>query len=270
MDIFSTRDYRKFLASRLEALPRKGYGQAGRLAAHLRVSNTLVSQVLHGHKHLTTDQAFAAAEFLVLHELETRYFLGLVQWERAGNAAFRRHLDRELAELREQSRKVEHRLTHEAVLSEEQKAEFYSEWYFSAIRMLTSIPGQDTPDAIQRAFALPPKVVQRALRFLAGAGLVVEGKGHYRIGPRSTHVGADSRWVKLHHRNWRNQAVHDESGGALHYTSPMTLSRTDAEKVREKLLRIIEEVGKTVDDSPSEELHCFNLDWFKVWGQNDS
>ncbi len=71
----------------------------------------------------------------------------------------------------------------------------------------------------------------------------------------------------LHHSNWRKKALENvkvPAGVKIHYTSPMTLSKTDAEKIQAMLHKAIEEIGNVVDPSPAEQLMCLNIDWFRV------
>ncbi len=56
--VFEFSNYREYLAKRLKTMPNKGYGQMSELSRFIGVHTTLVSQILKGHKDLTTDQAF--------------------------------------------------------------------------------------------------------------------------------------------------------------------------------------------------------------------
>ncbi len=87
------------------------------------------------------------------------------------------------------------------------------------------------------------------------------------VGPLSTHVEASSPWVRVHHTNWRQRAVNSldvSSKSDLHYTLPLTISVGDSELLREKILQFIEQSKGIVDPSPSEDMFCLNIDWFKV------
>lgn len=50
----------------------------------------------------------------------------------------------------------------------------------------------------------------------------------------------------------------------LHYSSVISLAEGDVPKVREKLVKAIEEVREVVRPSNDETLFCYNLDLFKV------
>ncbi len=266
MDTFHVTNYRQFLRKKLESLPKQGFGQTKKMAEHLLVSSAFMSQVLNEKRDLTHDQLFLACEFLVLSELETKYLLKLVQFERASHHAYKKVLKKELEDIRKESKDVANRIQFKKVLSDSEKAIFYSDWYYSAIRMLSSIEPQ-TVESLMKKLGLPLEIVSEAIQFLLSSGLLAEEKNRYVIGALSTHLGADSPLVALHHANWRKKALEHvkmKSSVKIHYTSPMTLSLKDAEKIQALLLKAIEEAGKIVDPSPAEELMCLNLDWFRV------
>ena len=267
MNFFESTDYRKLLLFRVYQYPKKGYGILKKISEHLNVNSTFISQVVSGTKDFNLEQASLLCEFFGYSELETKYFLLLVQKTRAGNESLRKFLKKQIEEVRVESNKLSARLTADTALSDSNKAIFYSKWYYSAVRQMLAIPGHHNPESIAVSLGLPRKVVVQALEFLLKTGLCREENSKIVIGPSSTHLGAESPLVKMHHLNWRNKAmdlIDQDHPSKLHYSSPMTLSKKDVQKVRALLLDSIEQVGKTVDNSESEEFYCLNLDWFKV------
>ena len=49
----------------------------------------------------------------------------------------------------------------------------------------------------------------------------------------------------------------------LFFTAPMSLSHETVELIRQKIPAFIEEIIKLVRPSPSEVVHCLNIDWFE-------
>lgn len=267
ISIYNFNEYRAYIRERFEAMPRKGYGQSLKMAAHLGVHSTLVSQVLKGGKSFTLEQGALAAEFLGLNDSETDFFLLLVQEDRAASAALRKALARQKERLRAQARKLENRLIGEMKLSEEKKAVFYSDWLYSALRQLTAIEGFSRVEEIAAYFGRPVKQIREMVEFLLTTELLREEKGKLVVGTRNTHLETGSPWVAVRHQQWRARGLenlHREDPAKMHYTAPMTLSREDALKVREQIVKLLESVDRIVDPSPSEELRCLNIDWFKV------
>ena len=66
MIIFDYDEYSTFLRAWIESQPRKGRGWARKLALHLKVHPTLISQVLQSKKDLTVEQAQKTAELMGL------------------------------------------------------------------------------------------------------------------------------------------------------------------------------------------------------------
>ena len=270
--IYEFDDYRKFLAKQLLVMPNQGYGQMSKLASHLGVHATLISQILKEHKNLTIDQAALVADFFGLNEVETEFLVLLVSLDRAGNWAAKNIYKKQLQRIKDQMQNISQRVTVAAKLSEEQRAVFYSDWAYSAIRQSVSLPGIDSVDTIAEFLQIPRNRVQYFLDFLVKTGLCFNVKGKLKAGPASTHIEAKSPWVRVHHANWRQRAMHSldkNKTGNLYYTSPMTLSRADAKLVHEKIIQFIEQINTIADPSPSESLFCLNIDWFNEgMGQN--
>lgn len=229
------------------------------------VHSTLVSQILKQHKSLTTDQAALVTEFFGMTELESEYFSLLVQIERAGNEASRNLYKKQLQRIKDQAQNISHRVRAEAKLSEEQRAVFYSDWAYSAIRQSIAVDGRNTAESISEFLGIPRRKVQICLDFLVKTGLCKTLQSRYEIGPASTHVESSSPWVRVHHTNWRGRAIQSldhEHSENLHYTSPLTISKADSGLVREKIIQFIEQINSIVDPSPSECFYCLNIDWF--------
>lgn len=271
MDVFSYEDYRLLIKTKLSMMPKSGHGQAKRLAEYVGVSTAFMSQVLSQTRHLAAEQNFLVAEFLGLSELETTYFLKLMEWEKSGNHKHKKWLRKALESIREESKKISNRIQFQKVLSDEEKAIFYSDWYYSAIRMHCSIKNRSLDDLIH-FLGLPRSVVSKAIQFLVHCGLIIVKNELYEIGTMSTHVHADSPWVMLHHSNWRKKALENvklPDPLKIHFTSPMTLSQSDAEKIQGMIHKMLEDIGNVVDPSPAEQMMCLNIDWFQVGKASD-
>lgn len=265
--VYEFDNYRKFLIKKFGEMPKKGYGQLSHVARKIGVHTTLLSQVLKGHKELTTDQAASIAEYFGMNEHESEYFVLLVHLQRAGNLSSRKIYLKQIQKLKAMAEKISNRVKVSARLSDEQRAIFYSDWAYTAIRQTVAI--LNNPDAFSIAgyLGIASKKAQAILDFLIQTGLCKIVSGQLTIGAASTHLESDSPWVNVHHANWRQKAIQNmelQNSSDIHYTAPMTLSRKDVGLVREKLIQFIEEINSIVDPSPSEELCCLNIDWFSM------
>lgn len=266
VSVYECSSYRMFLSLRIASMPNKGYGQMSKLADFLGVHSTLVSQILKEHKSLSTDQAALVTNFFGLNEAESEYFILLVNLDRAGNTAAKAIYKRQLKKAKELAQNISQRVTTKGTLSEEQRAVFYSDWAYSAVRQTLSLPGIKNVDTVAEYLGLPRNKVRTLLDFLLKTGLCVNINGQITTGPASTHVEASSPWVRVHHSNWRQRAIQSldkNNSENLYYTSPLTLSKADAQIIYEKIIQFILHMNSIVDPSPSEALFCLNIDWFR-------
>jgi len=267
ISIYNYEEFRPFLRDRFQEMPKKGYGQSFKLAHYLGVHTTLVSQILKGKKVFSLEQAQKVTEYFGLLESEADYFLLLVQKEKAGSPALKAYFDKKRTALKAEAARLVHRLQSNRTLDEATRAVFYSHWKYSAVRQLTALPEQSSLETIAQTLNLPLRVTKEVMDFLVRTGLCAEKGGRFAIGPSSTHLESESPWTYVNLCNWRQKAMEEfrkESRAKLHYSCPMTLSRQDAERVRESIVKLLEELDGIIGPSPSEEMHCLNIDWFGI------
>lgn len=266
--VFDYDDYKKFVRDLVQHMPHGGRGQYRRMAAQLRVHTTLISHVFRGSKDLTAEQACALTSFLALEELDADYFLALVERSRAGSQALKSTIDRRLTTLRERYQRLEHRLPGARTLSREERGTFYSQWYYSAVRLAASLPEMKDAEAIAARLDLPVALVRQALTFLLDAGLLVrEKEGGFRLAAKRTHLGAGSPLAAAHHRNWRVQSMtryESMTSRDFAFTSPISLSRADFARIRALLVEAVANVAKIVEPSSCESLAVLNIDWLEL------
>lgn len=266
MDIHDFADYKDYVRARLAAMPQQGRGQFQEIARVLRMHATRVSHVFKGDDHLTLEQGLGLARHLGLRPFEVDYFLNQLQLARAGTPDLRRHYQAKLDELKEKSLELSTRVPATRILQEEQQGIFYSNWFYSGIRLLSSLPGNHTVDSIAARFDIPRELANAAMQFLLETGLCVRADGQLRMGPKSTHLPASSPLIGRLHGNWRLKAMahhHDLGSEGIAYTSPMSIRKADAKKIRRLLVDTIERATELSDSDEQDSLYCLNLDWFE-------
>lgn len=268
MSIFDFSNYRDFLKSYIAKLPRRGHGELSKIAQHLGVHSTLVSLIFSGERELSPEQAFDLAQYLQLTDLETDYFGLLVQASRGGNHRYKAFINKKIEEKKAEALKLSNRFTHDKSLSEEQRSVFYSSWIYSAIRLYTSTDesGRTIEEIVERFDLARTKVVP-ILQFLVSAGLVVQEKDRYLMGVQRTFLEQGSPHLLKHHSNWRIKALQRSdqvSEKEMMFTSPISVSREDFDKIRESLANLLKEVSQRVKDSPAEDIACLNVDLFWI------
>lgn len=265
MTIFDFSDYKQFVKQRLESMPRKGHGQYRKIAQFLSVNSVTISQIFHGDRDLSVEQACELRDFFGLSALEGQYFVYLVERERAGTQKLKKMISERLEDLCFKSEDLKQRLPQKMELSEEKRAIFYSKWQYSGVRLLSSIPGFQTVDSISQHFKLSRAEAARIIEFLLATGLCQESSGKISMGPSSTHLEATSPLISRHHTNWRLKAIEhlDQlSPQELCLSMPCSLSEKAMRQIRKELVDCIERITKLIDEAPSEQLACLNVDLF--------
>jgi uncharacterized protein (TIGR02147 family) len=267
--IFDYRDYKRYLNAALST-GGASRGSRSRLAQALRCQTAFISHVLNGNSHFSLDHAVVISRFLGHTSEESRYFILLVSLGRAGSKALEDHFKTQIEEIQHKRTQIKERITTDHALKPETQMRYYSAWYYSAIHVTTSVPKFQTRDAIAAALGLAPALVTECLEFLAESGLVISKGGRFLIGPARMHLGADSSMISKLHANWRLQALQSlerpisTATPDLHYSTVLTLSHEDAKRVRETLLRAIDETERIFRPSPEEVVYCVDIDWFRV------
>src|SRR5262245_18895889 len=171
MKVFDFRDYKKFVLEELKTRPKGGRGELQRIARALRVHPTMVTHVLKANLHLSQEQSLALTEYLGLNELETEYFVALVQLARAGDARTKRFCESVVGRLRDKAMNLGSRLAAKSALSEQDQALFYSSWVYAAIRLLSAVPVAQSRAAFAETLGLSSSRVNKAVDFLVSRGL---------------------------------------------------------------------------------------------------
>jgi len=264
MAIYEFEDYKKYINTWIEGQPKKGRGEFKKISEAIGVHSTMVSHIFKAEKQLTMDQAFLLTEYLGFSQLETDYFLTLVRFERSGHFKYKEKIKEELIEIKNKASEVKNRLPTSDVLSDEDKAEFYSSWHYSAIRTLASLEEYSNRKEIIEKVGLPFDKGNKIVEFLIAKGLCIEENSTLKSGPARTHIGPDSPHLWRHHTNWRlkNMDRHKKlTKEEFMITAPLSISKKDMFLVKEKLMYFLEELGSTVEQTTPEQVSCLTIDW---------
>ncbi|RYZ86012.1 MAG: TIGR02147 family protein, partial [Proteobacteria bacterium] len=205
--VFKFESYKDFLRNWIASRPRKGHGELKRLATALNVHSTLMSQVVNGQRDPSLEQAAELASVIGLSARERRFFLAQVQFAKAGSKKLRDVFSEELQFLREQELDVASKFKVKSELNEDAKSYFYSDWTYSAIRLITDLNSVSSERQIADALNLPIGLVKDRLEFLVANGLCLKTGSKYKLGPAITHLPRSSHLVGQHHRNWRMRSL---------------------------------------------------------------
>lgn len=268
VSIFDFRSYKGYLQAWLQDQPKAGHGQRSRMAEVIGTQTGFITQVLGGAAHFSPEQIFALSRMLGHGPEEIQFFQLLLQIERAGAHEFRRHLEGQLEKILGERKTLTKRLKSQEFPSEVDENKYFSSWLYACLHVMTTCQRfQKSRAEMAKALNLPSETVTEAVQFLIRTGLVVEEKGLLKTGHMRLHLGTDSPYLAHHHRNWNLlslQKVLTDYKRDLHYSSVVSLSAKDLEKVREIFMRAIEDGKKVVRESEGEKIAVATLNFFEV------
>ena len=124
-----------------------------------------------------------------------------------------------------------------------------------------------TLDEIAKRFEISRAKTTEITRFLVEAGLCDENNNRFFTGSQGTHLEQGSPHLLKHHTNWRLRAIQSAENlndDELMYTVNVSLSENDFHYLREEMVVFIKTFLDRVHPSPSEEIACLNIDWFRI------
>jgi uncharacterized protein (TIGR02147 family) len=265
-EIYRYKSYKAFLQSVLGGKHQRRGLKSG-LAKALRCQPTYISQVMHGRAEFSLEQGEQTARFLGLDRGETKYFLFLIQSERAGTAQLKILFREELKTMRERRLILKERLGLQKSLSKEQQATYYSSWQYAAVHIALTIPELRSRESLSRYLGIKLARVNQIMKFLSEAGLAQEREGQLFSPESQLRLGNDSENIIKHHTNWRLRALHsleNEQLEEMHYSAAVSLSREDIPRLKDLILKGLQQQLTVVRESKEEELYCYVIDFFSL------
>jgi uncharacterized protein (TIGR02147 family) len=262
---FQYTDYKDFIISLVEKNNRRG--EFSRIAEALGVSTVLVSQIFKSHKDLTFEQAIKLTEYFGFTELETKYFVNCLSFNKAGNQALKKFYKKEMDLIAKKSIEISSLVPNNKILSDLQKSIYYSDWSYAAVHLSSALPFIKNISDMAIYLGLDEDQVQKIITFLIECGLVQKISGELQIGTSHIHLDRSSSLLALHHRNWRMlssvKAGNIEDDEVM-YTAPMVISSKLADEIQANLLKFISDMVKSTDGCPDEETWNLNIDFVKM------
>lgn len=267
-DIFDYKDYKAYLRAVISSRPKGGRGVRLALSRAISCPVSHISQVLSGRSHLSMEQAEGINTFLGHTHEEANFFFLLLQLARAGSTQLRQRLELQIQKILEKRLVLRERLGIKAGLSLENQATFYSSWLYGTVHVMLSIKEFQTKDAISQYLGLSMQSVGEILDFLCATGLAKQNGGRFDIGTERIHLGTDSPMISKFHTNWRIQAIRSLEkeflAQDLHYSSAITVSEADAMRIKNLIVKTIEEIKATIRQTEPTGAYCFSTDFFKL------
>lgn len=270
--IFEFNSYKDYLKYALSQFPKQGRGQVNKLAEHMLVHPTLVSQVLNNKRDLSIEQIHRAGDFLGLSEIELEFFIHLGLLEKAGSKDLENFFQKRINTLVKQSTKVSKQFEKFKEITEEDQAIFYSSWYHVAIWLYCSVGSGQTIESISKKFNISTESTKDHINYLVRLGLCCANGNRFEPGERHIHLDKGSKMLPHYHAMWRLQGIHKShriSEDELMFTSPLTIAKKDFPKIKAEVLKLLKKCESIVKNSAAEELACLNVDLFWVEASKD-
>lgn len=264
--IFTFESYKEAMVYYLAE--EAAWGSMTRASEYIGCQVSYLTRVIKDKPQLTPDHAFRLADFLKFTPEEKKYFLILVDFERATDSEFKLHLKKELNELKLKNESIAERTQRKNLTLEIFKANYFSNWVYTALHFMVSCPSFQKIEAIAARLNLKKSIIKKYLNELEDQGLVElikDDQWNFKSG--NFHLEKNSPLVVLHHQNWRTRAIvdaQDFSNDSIHFTSICTLSETDAQRLKEMMLDFISQANRVVMPSENEECIAICCDLFKI------
>lgn len=245
-------------------------GLRKKLAAHIPVHTTFISQVLKGRAELSLEQGESVNDFLEHTDDEAEYFLLLIMKDRAGSQKLKKRFDVKIKAMRDQRLNIQKRIGANEEISDKDREKFYSSYYYGAIHVLTGIPEFRSVEKLADVLKLSKARVQEMVDFCTRIGVLVQERGELKPGSQHIHIGARSELVLKHHANWRQHTLNSLQfldTDDLHYSACVSLTQADAFKIKEMILDNLKSYVEVIGKSAEEVAYVLNFDFYKLIGK---
>lgn len=267
MSLFKYIDYKQYIIETIKNRPQKGHGEISRMAESLRVNSTLISQVLADRRDFSLEQAHAVTKFFNLNNIETRYFMQLVHYARAGSDDLKKFHLAEIEQIQNASKDIKNRVVSDLELTDAEKSFIVSSWRPTAVLISTGRDGGVSREEISAELKLTVEELTPILDRLTEIGIVALEEGKYKTGFKRLFLPKNSDFLNRHQINWRLRAIQQidqVNNDNVTYTSVASISEKDWPELREKMLNFIAEYAKKISESGTEKIVCLNLDYFTL------
>ncbi len=267
MNIYNYTSYKKFLSEYIKINSHRGL--ISEIAKAAGCDRTYISQVLGGKADLLPDHVIRLSHFLLLDEPAADYLLHLLLKDRSASTEAKKKFELKLEKLRntglELSQQVKSKKDSNEISTEANKTNYYSNYFFQAIHLLTSIDEFQNIGAIAGRLNISESQVFQILRELEAMGLVVKERDKYYHSGKSFYLTGESPQIIPLHLNFRIEAVRrSQIRKDIHFSNIFSVSKHDIDLLKTQILELIELHRKTVHKSGSETVAIFCCDFFEL------
>lgn len=263
--IFDYENYKQYINERIDNSPAKGRGIKLKMATYLNCQTAYISRVLNGETDFSLEQGVKLNSFFEHSPEESRFFILLLQIERAGTKELKDFFHLDIQDILAKRSDLKNRINIKNSLKKVDQQIYYSNWLYTCIHMMVAVPEFQTQQAISKQLNIPKEKIQEVLTFLEETGIIVKNGQRFEVGVTKIHLSKESSHIQRHHTNWRMQAIKSidmNYARDLHYSTIVSMSVEDIPRIKEILIKSIEECRAIIRDSKEEKIQTICIDFF--------
>jgi uncharacterized protein (TIGR02147 family) len=225
-------------------------------------SSSLLPAVIKGRRNLSQNLRVQFASALKLGERDARYFELLVQFNQAKGMEEKNHFFSQLSKFR----------SSRAQILEDSQMEFFSKWYYSAVRNYFGMDSKQSNPTIIGSRLLPPQSateVQDAITLLLELGLIRKTANGYTVSDKhiftSKDVQAKAARGHLKELTRMSMEVMDQVAPEFRqYNALMfTISPEGFNTIKDRIRSFTEELREIIDrDQKEDRIYTLTLQLF--------
>jgi uncharacterized protein (TIGR02147 family) len=261
-DLFLFSDFRAYIISTLNS-DDFGRGGKSKLASHLNCQPSFISQVLKGVNTLSLEQAFKINSFFNHTEIEQSYFMTLVESEKAATNDLKNYYKKKLNDLSEQAKLIQNRIKYDEI-SESDTLTYYNNWNHVKIHHLANIPKYKNINSLRKKINISDHEFESCLDFLLEKKLLVKtADNEIELGFKKLHIKKESPLVNFAHIKARLENINNlknSTSESLNFGANLTISNKNYTLFRNKLVQLLEELYKLVEEEAPERMCSVVID----------
>ncbi len=269
--IYEYEDYRKFLRDLIELKKlTNGSITYSSLADAIKVQRSYLSNVLSGRGNLSEDQLYLLMMELNLNAVEQAYIEQLAAVDRCQVQIRKKELEAEL-DIRRQALQSSGEVIRSKPVTQDigSRAEYYADPIYPLVHMGFCIDQfLKKPQLLRERLKLTPEAFGKAMDVLEKCGAIRLGEAGYELLEENIHLGPQSGLAKMHALSFRLKAIEHYKGDSdkndYFFTASFTGNSRLRSKLRDRFLKIIDELSTEIDSTKCDDIYHLNIDLFRV------
>lgn len=248
-------------------LEKSEVGYKSKIARHLGCHGSFVSQVLNHKAMFSLEQSLKLSRLFSMTPNQRDFFILLAQQKKAGSVALSEFYQEKIDSHRMKRREIRKRVGVGLNSREDVAMLYYQNWWTPVIHILSAFDEINSTEDIATYLGITEDTVETSLVFLKQENFVTRTTAGLEIGKSRIHLPSSKSIVGQFHSNFRMLSlakIANTRPSDLRYSSILGISQSSFEKLKSKILNLIENFEPELAESKIELPVCFNIDCFKI------